>query len=590
MLLLAAPSPAAMDDLEEAIRQISELRDSDPDAALRLLDERLAQHGESVRAADAPLLRLRAETLRGLGRYDQAIIDAGRYLDALGDDPDPREHSRALFLHGTIAAEQNAFADALAYFHEARAILNEDLHANELARIYNAIAVTHVFGQNQERARPYYERALDLVRRGDNLALQSTILGNLASVVAALDDPDEAINLFERAMAIGREAGGPALWATHLANICDIQVQNARHEQALESCPKALELLQPSAQPRLLSGLTMTIGDLYRNMGQPGQALSRYQDALTLASGQVAHVEDQLLQRLADIHQELGQAEQVGNYLRRLLALRAELQERERRTAVEELEVRYQLEQREREIELLRLQGQLQASRLQQRNTWLAAMAIGLILVTVLALVILRSQYRAASLEDALSERNEALESAIERVGELAAHDSLTGLLNRRAFLGEAEKAIARAAESGRPISLALGDLDNFKQINDRFGHPIGDQVLKVFAERLRQALRSDDLVCRWGGEEFICLLPNVDQDQAVHLLERIQEALSAESITTAAGELEIQLTFGVAAIGIDLDQSILAADRAMYRGKQTGRNRIVAATPADYRRQSTSE
>lgn len=581
-LLAQAPTEA-----EQLMARVEALRNNDPDAALALLDEAMESRTLADAKAPAPLYRLRAEIRRGLGHYDRALTDAQIYVDLLAEEPDPVIRAGGLFLKGTIAAERNEFATALEHFHEARSLLEQAPPGEELARVYNAIGVTHNFGMDYERARPYYERAVDLARREDNPALQATTLINLAGTVAALEDPDEAIRLYEAARAIGLRIDDRGIVGLSMANLCDLQVQTRRHDDALKTCPEALAEIRPSGQPRLLSGLTMTIGDLYRDLGQSDRALGYFEESLSLATGQVAHVEIQVLERLAELHEERGEIELGFGYLRRLLALREELVERERQDLVEELETRFQLQEKQRALDLLQLQSELQASQLRQRNIWLWALGGGLALVTALTLVIMRSHQRQATLEHTLSDRNKALEAAVEEVGRLAAHDTLTGLLNRRAFSLAAEREIANARLSGQPLAIALGDIDCFKELNDSHGHPVGDQVLKVIAERLQQSVRGHDLVCRWGGEEFLCLFTGIDQEQAEQAVERIRKTIFTRPIQTSSGPLSVSITFGVAAIGLDLEQTILAADRALYRGKQGGRNQVVGATADDFRRQT---
>ena len=581
--LVANPPSAAAQALERAKAE----RNTNPTAALAELDAAIETLEVDDPEASAQLYRLRSEIWRGLGDYDRALADADRFLGHLSDDADPVYRSRGLFLKGTIVAEGNEFAAALAYFHEARQLLEEGPHHDDRARIYNAIGVTHNFSQEYERARPYYERALEFARRGENQALQATILINLAGTVAVMEDAVEAIRLYRAGAAVGQDIGDLGIEALALAGLCDLQVQSGYLDDALRSCPEALDKVRSTGQVRLLSGLTMSIGDLYRDLGRSARARDHYEESLQLATNQVGHVERQVLERLADVHEARGEFEQSLGYLRRLLALRDDLESRERRDLVEELETRFHVQEQQRALEVLQLQSELQVNQLRQRNTWLLALGAGLVMVTVLTLIIMRSAHRQATLEQALSDRNDALEVAVEEVGRLAAQDTLTGLLNRRAFTVAAEQEIEKAKKTTQPLTIVLADIDHFKRLNDTHGHPVGDQILKQVAQRLRDLLRGDDLVCRWGGEEFVCLLSGIDQQEAASALERIRQSLHREPMDTSAGPQNIQMTFGVAGVGIDLDQTVLAADRAMYRGKQAGRDRITIAQSEDFRRQT---
>ncbi len=154
-----------------------------------------------------------------------------------------------------------------------------------------------------------------------------------------------------------------------------------------------------------------------------------------------------------------------------------------------------------------------------------------------------------------------------------AAIDPLTGLLNRRAFAEEASKALVDASGT----ALLVFDLDHFKQINDRFGHPAGDQALQVFARVAAGSIRSGDIISRLGGEEFAAILRNADPDTALSVAHRIRLTFAREA--AAIGDGAVSVSVGVAMVrdGADLDALLLEADNALYRAKAMGRNRVVS-------------
>ncbi len=177
-----------------------------------------------------------------------------------------------------------------------------------------------------------------------------------------------------------------------------------------------------------------------------------------------------------------------------------------------------------------------------------------------------------------------ALENArlFEEVQNLALTDPLTGLYNRRGLFELGRIEFARAERLGRSFSGILLDLDHFKQVNDTYGHPVGDQVLQEFARRCKGCVREIDLVGRYGGEEIVVLLPETEVAIAVQVAERLRAAMAASPISVGEHELRITLSAGVA--GKDentptLDTLIARADQAMYMAKHKGRNRVAVSS-----------
>lgn len=161
-----------------------------------------------------------------------------------------------------------------------------------------------------------------------------------------------------------------------------------------------------------------------------------------------------------------------------------------------------------------------------------------------------------------------------------ATHDPLTGLHNRRAAESRLESDHAHALRSGEPLSVLMLDLDHFKRINDRWGHAAGDRVLVAVADVLREQLRGADLGARFGGEEFLAILPATTSAEAVAAAERIRARVAKLALDADDGPMRITASIGVAtlAFGESTTQLLARADTAMYRAKDAGRDRCVAA------------
>ncbi|HET7885669.1 MAG TPA: GGDEF domain-containing protein [Bradyrhizobium sp.] len=160
-----------------------------------------------------------------------------------------------------------------------------------------------------------------------------------------------------------------------------------------------------------------------------------------------------------------------------------------------------------------------------------------------------------------------------------ASVDPLTGMFNRRGFSEACSRVIEREAHAGRPVTALIFDIDHFKSINDRFGHPAGDEILKLFSAVVVNNLRISDLSGRIGGEEFAALLP-CPLEEGVIVAERVREAFEASGIVCDEGPVDTTVSIGVAGgpAGTELEVLLAAADTALYQAKRGGRNRVEAA------------
>lgn len=173
---------------------------------------------------------------------------------------------------------------------------------------------------------------------------------------------------------------------------------------------------------------------------------------------------------------------------------------------------------------------------------------------------------------------------AEEQLRAMAATDMLTGLSNRRRILEIAEYELSRNRRAGNSMSVILCDIDHFKRVNDSFGHETGDRVLVEIAAALRKEIRAQDSIARWGGEEFLVLLPDTGLETAAIIADRLRLAVAATRVELPNQQLAVTMTFGVSEWLRDeptIDLSIARADKALYQGKRSGRNRTEILPPS---------
>jgi diguanylate cyclase (GGDEF)-like protein len=188
-------------------------------------------------------------------------------------------------------------------------------------------------------------------------------------------------------------------------------------------------------------------------------------------------------------------------------------------------------------------------------------------------------------LESRVDARTSELSQAYRQMEQLALHDPLTQVLNRRAIRDQAAGELARARRHRAPFAIALIDIDHFKIVNDTYGHAAGDQALAQVARRLTQAVRASDEIGRWGGEEFMVLMPGADRREAAAAGERLRRLVADAPVTLAEGVVQtitasigLMAVEGTSAESLDLDRMIGQADEALYRAKADGRNTVRVA------------
>ena len=185
-----------------------------------------------------------------------------------------------------------------------------------------------------------------------------------------------------------------------------------------------------------------------------------------------------------------------------------------------------------------------------------------------------------SSMKHSLYQSGLKLREAYKRIEELAELDELTGSYNRRCIMRMLDEEIARAERSGAPCSVALIDLDWFKRINDAFGHPTGDEVLRTFAITMFANIRANDRFGRYGGEEFLLILPDMDTANAVRALDRLRAIISELDWSAFSPSMKVTISAGVATLKQNEtpDTFLARADSALYAAKARGRNRITQA------------
>jgi diguanylate cyclase len=203
--------------------------------------------------------------------------------------------------------------------------------------------------------------------------------------------------------------------------------------------------------------------------------------------------------------------------------------------------------------------------------------------ITMLALLVTIGRFSFVGLygsmmRETLYKRGKELKQAYARIEELAQFDELTGALNRRMIMAALDDEMARTRRSKAPCAIVLIDLDHFKRVNDQFGHPAGDEALRTFAITAFANIRGIDKLGRYGGEEFLLILPQVDADSAKRMLDRLRAIVAEIDWTAISSGMAVTISAGITSIREDdsTDTALARADAALYRAKAAGRNQAL--------------
>lgn len=547
------PSPATREhQLASLLREAERALAHDAQVAARL-----AREGSALaRERDDRKSRARARYLEG--RAAEILLDETAALEAYREalaafEADRNDAGRADALRG-IGNVYDTLGDApqaLAHHLRALAVAEALGDARSQATTMRTIGVVHSRAGRPEIGLQWYRSSLELA--GDDPAERSRTLNNIGINLKNLGRLDESLDTLTTAHEGFRSCAHAVGQAASLNNIGKTLERMGRLADAEVRLSEALRLSRSTGYVEGTVNASLTLGRLCDRTGRDAEALAFLDAALATARQHgLRSAEAEAHDALAALHERTGAAGRALEHLRASHAIERALLSEASDRQLKSLSIRYQLSAAQREAELLRAKQQELAT----ANARLGALNLEL------------------AAADAQKSR---LLVELERE---TREDSLTGLANRRRLDERLTEEFERATRYGRPLTVAIADLDHFKDVNDRYTHVAGDEVLKTVGRVLAASVRHTDLVARYGGEEFVLLLVETGADAAQAACEKVRLALERHDWASLRSGLAITVSVGWCAdTGLADGQSMLAAaDAALYRAKAAGRNRVMAA------------
>jgi diguanylate cyclase (GGDEF)-like protein len=439
-----------------------------------------------------------------------------------------REHQGLEQLAAVHSYLGNAFT-FLCSFHEALELCRTLNNLAGLANSYVDIAWTYCQHGQNTKAESYLLKALDIAHETQNWALEARSLGNLANTYGNLGNHQLALEYHQKVTGLYEEMGHMHSAMVGYANIGFSLMSLGRSAEAFPYMHKAFVQLERAPNRGFEGWLSTKMGELLLET-DPDQAIGYFEKGLSDLKAVGS------LEGVADAHHKLSALYEQRDLPKAL----------EHHKAYAELEIKTLKDMNEKRTQALTVQ--FEVARLEQE----------------------RRTYQSKNME--LLHANEHLER-------LSLRDGLTGVYNRRHLDNTLQRVFLEAQSLGKPFTVIISDIDDFKRVNDVFSHTVGDDVLKTVAAILETNTRSEDLVARFGGEEFVVVLQDVSHQQAALIAEQLRQKIEAHPWDRLHPDLSITLSLGLCSdTALEGPERMLAAaDDRLYIAKGNGKNRVQA-------------
>lgn len=533
---------------------------------------------------------------RRQGGYTDALAGLERALAVYRQLADNNGIARVLTHIGLVRLNQGIYSAALEALNESLRLQMDGAEA-ELERTYHYLGLLYAGLREYRTARDFLERGLAEAHKLADPAREAPLLGSMARVANLSGAHSQALSIANESAKLAERMDSPPGRAYAGLERGRALLGLGRLDEAQTALEQGARVAEQIGQRGTLADYRNLLAELAVREGRDSEALALWE--LVLPAYQTGDDQPQLFatyRSMIPVLQRQGQLDRALQVALESLQVQEQISslDMNRRLAVAESESRAR--ENQRQIEILQRDNEIQALRLSEEVTrrshalWLSASLI--VIVLLLAQLYRGSRRMQRQLtevnEDLLANRealalaHAELEKRAEQLARAAATDPLTGVANRREFIGRFGDYWDDAMRRHSELALVLIDADNFKRINDVYGHAVGDAALCALANTLQATLRQGTLLARWGGEEFIVVLPGASADAAAALGDRLRHAVAAIEREDLP---PLTISIGVASLGGRTlerrEQLFDEADAALYEAKASGRNRVrIAGRP----------
>jgi diguanylate cyclase (GGDEF)-like protein len=520
-----------------------------PEAAFEKAESELGRALEAARRSEDRALII--EALRDLLKcafyardLDAALLRGMQGLRLAREFGDPLSEARLHNDIGLVYGNLGEFGSSLEHLLSALRLMRPE-GVEPLGSVLNNIGNVYLELDDPRQALDFFRQALASFREEGAWRGEAIAFGNVGRAAQRLGQLADAVEAFRASLAMYEFRGAESYALPALTRLASALAESGDHEGARDAFENALERQCKAATLSFADEVLSGAGRYFLEIGEVDRSIELFRGALgVLWAGANSRAIYPLYEALADAYERKGDFAEALAQFREYHRLKQSVADSAIDSRTRGLMLQFDVERVRQQEEIFRL-----------RNVELA---------------------RA---NEELRRLQERLESQNRELHRISIEDSLTGLHNRRYLTPRLEEEVARARRHSRPLCAAMCDIDHFKEINDRHSHALGDEVLKRIATLIRETARETDIVSRYGGEEFLLVLPDTDLAGAEVLTERLRVSVAGHPWSELAPGLRVTISIGVARLErrAGAAQLVAAADSRLYGAKRTGRDRVVA-------------
>lgn|GEM_PF-314576 len=537
-----------MESVNMYIEFLEETDDRDPSDVIEVAQEvlRLQNSYQNSKSEEKALSYL-SKAYSTLGNYHQSVQYLQQILRTWGNSISEREKSDYMSRLGVACWHLGDYEKALQNLIDSLSYFERVDDKTRIADLQCNISIVFAEIDDNEKSEEYIRKALETAERSGDEDQQAAFLNNLGILLFRKAMQQEGLECFLRSAEIKERLGQNRKLMTTYINIADAYEDLGERDKIVPYLEKARELAEHHHDTECLIKCLRRVGAYYMNGSEFDKAAEHMNEAVRLLKGTtLLKEESRTLEALSRLHEKMGDFAEALRYQKEQAAVDKKIFSEETAKRIAEIHTLYETKKKIAEADLLKEKTR-ELSRLNSK---------------------ISEQYESLkAAESALKEVNKELREQMEV-------DPLTTLLNNQRLYEKLQDKIERCRNMGQPLSVIMLDLDHFKHINDYYGHPVGNKALRAVGATIKESIRRDDIAFRFGGEEFLVVLPDTSRAVAYRVAERVREAVE---VMRFHYELRMTISGGVRELGIhNAHELIVDADKLLYEAKNRGRNMII--------------